>query len=487
MSAVYTTIMKKNGESKSLLLSMLLWGMVIGWIIFSALFTIFSYGESIYFAFDKVPGHYFSLPIQLTIVIFISLLIFYGLFINFLLKENYVQRVVLLSGVVTLFICLIAAFFTYPVGALDLFNYVLMGKLLVFYHQNPFIIPFTTVGSHDALQKYAIFLNVTTGYGPWWLFLTGFVVLLSGTSSILSMILTYKVMTLFFFCMTGIVLYLIPEKKSEKIIAAATYLFNPFIIFEGVVNAHNDILVAFFLILSWWAYKRKNIGLFLFIILAGLIKLYALALLPFFLFLIIKDKWKVKELFLSLFAAGVCFILLYLPYWDHGGLVNGVVLGLHNAQTINGYSLYSLCREYLITNSIETVFLSLVQPVFIGIFLCVSISMIFAVAKSKQYLDGCISLLLAFFLCVTIYQPWYILPVLAFSSLSPKKSDRVFSLSISAGALLSYPFSVWAWFHSGWSVLSIHFFLASFIALPSLGYLIYLFKKSITVRNTVQD
>lgn len=476
----------KQGNVRTLFLSILLGMIGIVWVLFSRLFPVFSYIDSVYFAFDKVPGHFFSLPIQLTLYFFLFLSLAYGLFFFFLMKKKYSHTVIFMMLGIVLFISLMAAFFTYPVGALDLFNYVLVGKLLVFYHQNPFLIPFDNIGSFDPLAKYAIFLQVTTGYGPWWLYLTGFVLLLSGTSSLLSMILGYKLLTILFFLMTGLFLYQLPEEKHYKILAASIYLLNPFLIFEGVVNAHNDILVSFFIILAWWAGKRKNMVLFLSLILAGLIKFYALALSPLFFFFVIRERWNKKEIITSVLLGITGLLLLYLPFWENGKLIGGILEGLKNAQVINGYSPYSLLREYL-SYRYSLSSLSLLQYFFMSIFLLIFVLVVIYALKTRDYFYSCITLLLAFLLMITIYQPWYVIPVLALASLSRRKRDFIFTLVISSAALLSYPVSVWTWFHSGWSVLTIHLFLASFIALPSLMYLGILIKDIMTFRNRAQD
>jgi hypothetical protein len=283
-----------------------------------------------------------------------------------------------------------------------------------------------------------------------------------------------------------VVLYSIPKEKNDKVLSATIYLLNPFIVFEGMVNAHNDILVAFFLVLSWWAYKKKHSGIFLFVVLAGLIKLYAFVLVPLFLIMVINDKWNKKDIIVSILLAAVGFLTIYLPFWEKGRLLSSVVKGLNDAQVINGFSPYSLMREFFVTLSVSTNVLLLNQYIFIAIFISIFLCSVFYVLRTKDYLRGCIFILLSFILTVTIFQPWYILPTLALLSLSKKKIDIIFSVFISSFALLSYPISVWGWFHSGWSTFVIHLFLACFIALPSLIYVAVFLRDAIRFRSRVQ-
>jgi hypothetical protein len=85
---------------------------------------------------------------------------------------------------------------------------------------------------------------------------------------------------------------------------------------------------------------------------------------------------------------------------------------------------------------------------------------------------GVVDTLMLFSLLVTNLFPWYLIPIVA--SLALRKSRRGLSY-VFAGttlALAYYPAYVYARFGSGWDELTLHLFLALFLTVPMLIYLI---------------
>jgi hypothetical protein len=82
--------------------------------------------------------------------------------------------------------------------------------------------------------------------------------------------------------------------KNSKIILTAL-IFNPFIISECLWNAHNDIMLACFIMLAIWSsLRRKHFLSIIFISVSALFKYYTLVLLPLFII------WGLKEPILNI-------------------------------------------------------------------------------------------------------------------------------------------------------------------------------------------
>lgn len=444
---------------------------VIGWFIIFRLYPLTKYIHVPFFALDKISGHFNSLSIRYTalLILLITFCYLIGCFLinNVKTKLFYwiIILLVLLQAIIVLFI--------YPVGNTDVFNYVAESKLFYFYRQNPYTTTYSLI-PYDQLKNFSGFLDKTLAYGPVWLFSTAipdFFIDFNNSNFLLTSIFSYKTFNLILTLLTGFLVTKLFNKNNDKLKAWYFWVANPFVLFDVVVNVHNDVLIALFFVLFLFLYKKKKLSAFLFIVLASLVKIYCLALFPFVIIKAIKDKWKITTLLKSTIISISIFIAFYLPFFVRGLNISQLIKGISGSQQIQTYSVFSLTREYLTTNFFGLTYIRNIWLFFLLLFLLISF---FVVFKFNRNINWIIFFIFNFFIIfLSLSHPWYFIPALVIlisSSLEKKNTIMIFIISFSL--LIFYPMSIWAWFNSGFKVFSVHLFQSFFIVMPVFFVLI---------------
>ncbi len=253
---------------------------------------------------------FFNRPLSamLYVGILLSLYFFYALFLVLTKQNKFTEKQfwkILLTSVIILTIA-------YNAFSYDLFNYIFDAKIITYYNQNPY--------EHKALDfpgdpmlTFMRWTHRVYPYGPIWLALTVPLSFL-GFQIFLPTAILFKILASFSFL--GIV-YFIGEilkktKSEDKLFAMVFFAFNPLVLLESLVSAHNDIVMLFFAVIGFYFLQKKSYlsGFMLFIISIG-VKFATLFLLPVFLLLTVfrnyekKIKWDtiyVINVFLMLFA-----------------------------------------------------------------------------------------------------------------------------------------------------------------------------------------
>src|SRR3989344_4557895 len=223
---------------------------------------------SLAFAIQDFFQHigYFNRPLSTAsyAAILIALFVSYGGVLYAASRKWVTERTVwqLLIGLACLLI------FSYPAFSYDIFNYMFDARIVTLYGENPYI--------HRALDfpsdQWLNFMRWTHRiypYGPLWL--------------VFSIPLSFLVF----------------------------FAFNPLIIIESLVSAHNDILMIFFSIIAvYLLFKRRHFLSFLFLLSSILIKFATIFLIPVFILKIISDR-SGKKMTLDKFAIyALCSMLI---------------------------------------------------------------------------------------------------------------------------------------------------------------------------------
>lgn len=262
---------------------------LISYPAFLLLFTVFSYAfidpnlsylKNIYFDFT------FSNRMLTTVFYVSSILvffIFYSIFIWLGVKKklNFKNVVVLLGVTIGIL------FFSYPaILSYDIFNYITTSKVLFFYHENPYIImPTEFIG--DPFLSFTHAANKIALYGPAWIILTGMSYFLGFGNFIINLFML-KFLIGVFYLFTVFLIW----KISKNIISVILFSFNPLIVVETLVSGHNDIVMIFLALLSFFLLTKRKLGLAIsFLTLSVLIKYTTLLLIPVFLLVV----WKIVK------------------------------------------------------------------------------------------------------------------------------------------------------------------------------------------------
>jgi hypothetical protein len=194
-------------------------------------------------------------------------------------KKINLRDIVILLGI-TAAILLIS----YPAMlSYDIFNYIATSKVLFFYHENPYIVmPIEFIS--DPLLGFTHAANKLALYGPIWILLTG-IPYAFGFGNFIITLFTFKVFIMIFYFLTVFLIW----KISKNIMSVILFSLNPLVVIETLVSSHNDIVMMFLVIFSFFLLMRKKISLgILFFVLSIFIKYATVFLIPIFIYIV----WK---------------------------------------------------------------------------------------------------------------------------------------------------------------------------------------------------
>ena len=206
--------------------------------------------------------------------------------------------------------------------------------------------------------------------------------------------------------------------KSKKILYL--YGLNPLVLFEGIINCHNDIYLVLFMLLAVYLKKKDKIGLAtLSIALGTMIKYTPIIILPYIL---IDKKWKEKIKYLIYFA--LTFLLVNL-------LLTGDIAKILSVLVQTGKYSNSLYLELILLN-IPSNIIILTSTIGKIIFCIIFAFAVFnkKIQKSKTYLY---LLMLFLLLAITNFKAWYIMWLFGLiTEVDNKDVGKIIALSIIA-------------------------------------------------------
>lgn len=160
---------------------------------------------------------------------------------------------------------------SYPLLTHDFFNYMFDAKILTFYHQNPYMMKALDFPS-DPWIRFMHWTHRTYPYGPSFLPITLIPSFLSFGKFILALYL-FKATSAFFYLL-GI--WSLAKLNRKQAVFFAT---NPLIIFEGLINGHNDLIAAGLALVGiYFLISKKEIFSRVFLIVSSGIKYITLPL-----------------------------------------------------------------------------------------------------------------------------------------------------------------------------------------------------------------
>ncbi len=256
----------------------------------------------------------------------------------------------------------------YPIGAVDVFEYIIRGRITAIYGGNPFaVIP--RAFPYDIFRPYVGWVDSTSTYGPIWELLAAGMSRLAGNSP-LANVLVYKFLDLVFYGLSSALIALILNRAAPQRALQGVVLFawNPLILYETLGNAHNDIVMVFFILLGVYAFLRGHSSWTMLALTAGaLVKIIPFMLLPlaWIAGLRLLRSWQQRVRFtLTIGAACAGLILVtaapFLNSWGSLKLIPTLTdlfttslpafvqaqlqprIGVHSSQLIVAYAAYAI-------------------------------------------------------------------------------------------------------------------------------------------------
>ncbi len=266
-------------------------------------------------------------------------------------------RYILYSTLLLGFLCTLIPVVTSP----DIFSYISYARIGVIYHLNP-LTTLPTAISTDPVYINLYWNNQPSAYGPSWVAISSllqWMTLLFGQQSLVPMVIALRFFGLISHLCSTLLIWSIAGHMQrlqgrvsiqKRILATLAFAWNPLLLFEACVNAHNDAALLLFILLATWCLlpgKRRIHGYLsamLLFALATCLKLNAVLLLPFFLIFIWKQETPetntlmglplARTLVAALTYAGTV-ILLYAPFWQHGDILRVLQMNPTTSRAIN--------------------------------------------------------------------------------------------------------------------------------------------------------
>jgi hypothetical protein len=206
---------------------------------------------------------------------------------------------------------------TYPINATDLFRYWLHGRITSLYQANTYTAAPGDFPDDPYLPLAGEWADESSPYGPVWEMLAASVAYLT-PYELYAGLMGFKLVGLAAFLLCSWLIWLLLAEDTPDRRAGYTLLWawNPALLLTFVMDAHNDVLMLFWLLLGLWVIRRgqPTAGISL-MLLAALTKPVALLPIPFFFLACWQDS---RERWRLLLGTAVTTLLLifvtFLPF-----------------------------------------------------------------------------------------------------------------------------------------------------------------------------
>jgi hypothetical protein len=322
-----------------------------------------------------------------------------------------------------------------PTISIDAYTYFYRSRILVLFNANPYIY------SYDDFRfdkYYELLKNTwsshTAVYGPFFWTFSSFLTFIAKTRLFISMYLMKFVFGIFYL-VSSFILHL--YTKSKK--ALYLYLWNPAIVFFGVLDSHSDMFIVFLIYLSLYfvnkAKDNKQLYLsWLCFLLVFYMKFYTVPLGLFIVYEILSKKKEAKEkigLFFKLvFQAVVVGALLYIPYWGGVGIFTRLLEVYSTYERSNfflGSSLFPIWTDKKVLYYFSNYISMFLKLSFICHFSIMLYKVLMSVTKGRKLANLKANMALSYTLFtlafLRVWQPWYWLTPISLLILATKKNS----------------------------------------------------------------
>lgn len=206
---------------------------------------------------------------------------------------------------------------TYPVNANDVFSYYVRGRLTAVHGVSPLAVAPDQFPEDPFVPFAGEWAGETSPYGPVWELVAGAVAALS-RENLLAALLSFKVLALAAHLGSAALIWRQQPEPRLKVERTLLWALNPALLLMFAVDAHNDSLMLFWLLLGTALLERRPVTGMLVTLLGPLTKIIGLLPLPF-LFI---GAWKRQyargarlRLLLGTALGGILLALLaFLPF-----------------------------------------------------------------------------------------------------------------------------------------------------------------------------
>lgn len=398
----------------------------------------------------------------------------------FLIKKYGMQKSWIKIFLATSCISIFFNILTFPFVSLDMFNYLAYLKMFYHFGANPYItVP--ALFLPDQLIERGFIHELHLFYGPGWLFASFPQSFFSNFQNADQTILIHKIASALYIAGTSFLIYRIADAKYRWI-GLYFFLGNPLILFEGIVNGHSDGLMALLLIISLYLALKKSLFSLPVFIVALFTKYFLIAVLPFFLILQYKNTKSLPKMLFSVIAIILTLFLLFAPLWSHGQVLEGMLGAVISSQeSFYNASLYSVLRELIdigVLRIHQNIALSFCLAIFSFIFLFIFRNWLQNQDNPETAMGN---ILLVFFCILSLFYPWYIIPVFALFCLRPNADRLQFLLLFTIAGFGYYFVPLVIFYHFQFNIFISHCLQTAILGTPVVWYFSKVLKKSLSI------
>lgn len=299
----------------------------------------------------------------------VSLLLLFGFYIQAIRSlAKYVSLKYILGS--TALFGLFCLFFQATTSQ-DIFSYIAYARMATLYHINPLTTTPQAI-PHDLIYRYLYWTDQPSAYGPTWIMITAPLQWLTsffGNATTLPMILLLRGVGLIAHLLSVLLIWQLSgvfadpdavEARARRLQVTLAFAWNPLLLFEAVVNAHNDTVILALVLLALYALSKATQGGFLRISLAMLVfalaicvKINLIILLPgLVLFLYRRKPRSIALCITGIIVCMATIVLLYAPFWQNGAVLQLLQVNPSTHRNIN--SPYEFLARLIVSLSGQT-------------------------------------------------------------------------------------------------------------------------------------
>ncbi|HEV2129326.1 MAG TPA: polyprenol phosphomannose-dependent alpha 1,6 mannosyltransferase MptB [Thermomicrobiales bacterium] len=226
----------------------------------------------------------------------------------------------------------VAMLLTYPGTAIDVYIYAARSHLLTDLGLDPSTTLPETLWDIDPYVRYASneWANDPSPYGPLWNLIAAPATAFDDENIAVAVVI-FKAIMAAGVAITGWLIHDIARRVQPGLAASATigWLWSPVVLWEGIANGHNDVLLALLLVTALWCWYRGYLGSLLPLLgAASLLKVVAMITIPAAAVAIIRRTGWNRALAAIAGRAALFSLLIawvaFAPFYDVAGVIDAI-------------------------------------------------------------------------------------------------------------------------------------------------------------------
>jgi hypothetical protein len=377
-----------------------------------------------------------------------------ALFALYLLAFCEARRISPIRGRFVLFVCgavqVAAMGWMYPVNAIDIYIYSARSRLFTEHGANPMTTP-PIAFSRDPYMRFASseWGTHVSPYGPLWNLIAAPTTYFGGDRILLALA-GFKILAGMsaLICAWLIAQTVSPTRPTDAVAAGIFFLWNPLILWEGVGNGHNDLVMLVPLLAALLAWTRKKDEFVIpLLVLAATIKYVPIVLIPLAALAIWMraGTWRARWRVTIWSAVGTLMVLMvaFFPFYDIGAVRDSIDEQGQIFLTSPAAVVLVLVGGRFGEETTKLWLTRIGDAIVLITILWQALRIIRAPAHLPR---ACYEVLFVFLLVATWnFRGWYVIWLVGVAAMLPFKWPAARTVAWSAGAVLIYGLYIWIW------------------------------------------